>query len=104
MELDKDHDMTPSEVGMEDHDLQEILERENIDLEKFLEHGSTKGVDSLPQVEFDRVQQLFLWRSQAKGSGVKINHDSQENRGVKTMEATSGHAPKNLGRKRGRKR
>lgn len=60
MELDRHHEMTPSEVGMEDHDLQEILERENLDLEKFLEQGTTKGVDSLPQEEFDRLQQLFL--------------------------------------------
>ena len=60
MELDRDHEMTPSEVGTEEHDLQEILERENLDLEKFLEQGTTKGVDSLPQEEFDRVQQLFL--------------------------------------------
>jgi len=50
------------------------------------------------------VQQLFLWRCQAKGFGVKRNHDSQGNRGVKMMEATLGHAPKKLGRKRGRKR
>ena len=37
MELDRDHEMTPSEVGTEDHELQEILERENLDLEKLLE-------------------------------------------------------------------
>jgi len=28
--------MTPSEVGMEDYELQEILEKENLHLEKFL--------------------------------------------------------------------
>ena len=56
MELDRDHEMTPSKVGMEDHDLQEILERENLDLEKFLEQGTTKWVESLPQEEFNRIQ------------------------------------------------
>ena len=56
MEISRDHKMTPSEAGTEDHELQEILERENLDLEKFLEQGTTKGVDSLPQEEFDRVQ------------------------------------------------
>jgi len=61
-------------------------------------------VDSLPQEEFNRVQQLFLWRTQEKGAGVKRNYDSQNNRGVKMMEATMGQAPKNPGRKRGRKR
>ena len=68
MEISRDNEMTPSEAGMKDHELQEILERENLDLEKFLEQGITKGVDSLPKEEFDRVQQLFLWRSQMKCS------------------------------------
>lgn len=96
--------MTPSEVGIEDHELQDILDREHLDLKKFLEQGTTKGMDSLPQEEFNRVQQLFLWRTQEKGFGFKINHDSQDNEGVKTMKATSGLAPRNLGRKRGRKK
>jgi len=42
MELERDHEMIPNEVGMEDHDLQEILERENFDLEKFMEQETTK--------------------------------------------------------------
>ena len=99
VELIRDHKMTPSEAGMEDHELQEILERENLDLEKFLEQGITKGVDSLPKEEFDRVKKIFLWRSQTKCFGGKINHDSQEKRGVKTMEDTRIHSSKNLGRK-----
>ena len=104
MEINKDHEMSPSEAGTEDHELQEILERETIDLEKILEQGMTKGVDSLPKEEYDRVQQLFLWRSQSKGNGIKINHESQEYRGVKMMEETQTLSPKNPGRKRGRKR
>jgi len=52
--------MTPSEVGTKDQELHEIIERENIDLEKFLNQGTNKGIDSLPQEEFDRVQQIFL--------------------------------------------
>lgn len=63
MEINRDHEMTPSEVGTEDHELQEILDRENVHLEKFLEQGTTKGVDYLPKEEYDRVQQHFLWRS-----------------------------------------
>jgi hypothetical protein len=86
MEISRDHEMTPSEAGTEDHELQEILERENLDLENFWNKGITKGVDSLPKEEYDRVQQLFLWRSQSKGTGVKRNHESQEHRGVKMME------------------
>ena len=79
MELGRDHEMTPSEGGTEDQDLQEILERENLELEKFLEQGTNKGIDSLPQEEFDRVQQLFLRRYQRKAAGVKRNYDSQKN-------------------------
>ena len=56
MELSKDHEVTPSEAGMEDYEVQEILEKENLDLEKFLKQGITKGVDSLPKEELDRVQ------------------------------------------------
>lgn len=104
MELDRDQEMTPSEVGTKDHELQDILEREHLDLEKFLEQGTTKGMDLLPQEESNSVQQIFLWRTQAKGSRVKRNHDSQNNEGVKTMKATLGLAPRNPGRKRGRKK
>ena len=88
MELDRDQEMTPSKVGTKDHELQDILERENLDLEKFLEEGTTKGVDSVPKDEFNRVQQLFLWRTQGRGAGIKRNYDIQDNEGVKTMEAT----------------
>lgn len=96
--------MTPSEVETEDRELQDILDREHLDLENFLEQGNTKGMDSLPKEEFNRVQYLFLWRTHTKGSGVKINHDNQDSEGVKTWKATSGLAPRNPGRKRGRKR
>jgi len=104
MEISRDHEMTSSEVGTEDHELQEILDRENLDLEKFLEQGKIIGVDSLPKEDYDRVQQLFLWRSESKGFGVKINHESQEPSGVKMMENIQAQSPKNSGRKRGRKR
>ena len=36
MELGRDHEMTPSEIVIEDHELQEILDREHLDLEGFL--------------------------------------------------------------------
>lgn len=78
--------MTPSEAGTEDHELQEILDRENLDLELFMEQGKNKGVDSLPKEDYDRVQRLFLWSAQSKGTGVKIDHESQEQSGVKMME------------------
>ena len=52
---------------MEDHELQEILDKENLDLEGFLKQGTREGVDLLPREEFNRVQQLFIWKTQTKG-------------------------------------
>lgn len=104
MKHDKDQEMTLSEVETEDHELQDILEREHLDLEKFLEQGTTEGMHSLPQEEFNTLQQLFLWRTQTKGSRGKRNLESQDNKVVKTMKTTSGLAPSNPGRKRGRKK
>ena len=86
MEISTDQGMTPSEAGTKDHELQEILDRETLDLEKFLEQQKNIGVDSLPKEDYGRVQQLFLWRSQAKEAGVKRNHESKEPSGVKMME------------------
>ena len=62
------------------------------------------GVDSLPQEEFNRVQQLFLWKTQAKGMERQRNNERQDNEGVKTMKTTPGLAPRNPGKKRGRKK
>ena len=55
-ELERDQEMTPSEMETEDHELQDILDREHLDLEGFLKQGTTGGVDSLPQEEFNKVQ------------------------------------------------
>lgn len=65
--------MTRSEMEMEDHELQEILDREHVDLEGFLKEGTMGGVDSLPQEEFTRVQQLYFWKTHAKGMDRKGN-------------------------------
>lgn len=35
-ELEMDHEMTQSEMEMEDHELQDILDTEHIDLEGFM--------------------------------------------------------------------
>ena len=65
-EPEMDQEMTQSEMELEDHELQEILDRENLDLEGFLIQGTSGRVESLPQEEFNRIQQLFLWKTQAK--------------------------------------
>ena len=40
--------MTQSEMELEEAELQEILEREHLDLEGFLIQGTSGGVDLLP--------------------------------------------------------
>jgi len=48
--------MTQSQIGTEDQDLQEILEMENLEVEKFLEQGGNLGVNSIPREDVDKVQ------------------------------------------------
>ena len=47
--MEMDQEMTQSETDVEDHELQEILDKENLDLEVFLMQGTKGGIDSLPQ-------------------------------------------------------
>eukprot|EP00253_Pinus_taeda_P013184 PITA_13184 len=103
-ELEMDQEMTQSDMEMEDHELQEILEKENLDLEGFLKQGTKEVVDSLPQEEFHRVQQLFIWETQNKGSEKLRKNEKQGNGGVKAMKVTPGLAPRITGNKRGRKK
>ena len=62
------------------------------------------GVDSLPQEEFNRVQQMFLWKTQAKGLEMKRYKERQGSEGVKTKKTTPRLAPRNPGKRRGRKK
>ena len=102
--LEMDQEMTQSDMEMEDHELQEILEKENLDLEGFLKQGTREGVDSLPPEEFNRVQQLFLWKTQTTGLEKQGNHERQGSEGVKAMKTTPGLAPRYPGKKRGKKK
>jgi len=104
MEIEKDHDTTQSESGREDQDLQEIMERENLELETFLERGGNLGINSIPQEDVDKVQQLFLNKSHQIDAGVQRVHDNQENKGTSTIGLITGKLTKNPGKRRGRKR
>jgi len=61
-ELEMDQEMTQNEMDLEDHELQEILNKENLDLEGFMIQGTMRGVDSLPKEELNRIQHSFLWK------------------------------------------
>ena len=89
---------------MEDHELQEILEKENLDLEGFLKQGTREGVDSLPPEEFNRFQQMFLWKTQTTRLEKQGNRERQSSEGVKAIKTTPGLAPRYPGNKRGWKK
>ena len=96
--------MAQSESGIEDQDLQEILERENLELEKFLEQGGNLGINSISQEYVDNVQQIFLNKSHQTAVRVKRGHDNQENKGTSSIGLITGKLTKNLGKTRGRTR
>eukprot|EP00253_Pinus_taeda_P013097 PITA_13097 len=102
--MEMDQEMTQSEIDMEDHELQEILDKENLDLEGFLMQGTKGGIDSLPQEECNRIKQLFLWKTRERGLDKGKNIHKKEHRGAKTMKSTLGLATRNPGKKRGRKK
>ena len=98
-ENEMDQEMTQSEMEMEDNELHWILDRENLDLEGFLSKGKTGGVESLPQEECNRIKQLFLWKTQAKGLGEDNSMERQGNHGMKAVKSTPRLAPRSRGKK-----
>jgi len=66
--------------------------------------GTTGGIDSLPQEDCNRIQQLFLWKTQKNGLDKGKTIDKQEYTSVKTIKSTLGLATRNEGKKRGRKK
>jgi hypothetical protein len=102
-EVDGDSEMTPSEVGTEDPDLRDIVEREGIDLPNILEQWKKQGVDNIPTEQLDRIQYLFLLREEEKTRGIKRMHGEIGNLGIKTRDGQPQHSPKQARRKKGRK-
>lgn len=98
-----DAEMTLSEVGTEDPDLRDLVEREGIDLPHILEQWKKKGVDSVPIEQLDRIQYLFLLREEAKAKGQKRTHGEIGHLGVKVGEGQPQPSPKQTRRKKGRK-
>jgi hypothetical protein len=70
-----DAEMTPSEVGTEDPDLRDLVEREGINLSNILEQWKRQGVDNVPTEQLDRIQYMFLLRGEAKARGLKRTHE-----------------------------
>ena len=68
-DLEGDADMTASEIGIEDMELSDILEREGMDLNTIVEQWKQKGVEHVPEEEIDRVNFLFLTRQDVELKG-----------------------------------
>jgi hypothetical protein len=88
-EADGDAEMTPSEVGTEDPDLKDIVEREGIDLLNILEQWKRQGVDNVPAEQPDRIQYLFLLREEEKSIGLKRTHENIGHLGIKASEVVT---------------
>jgi hypothetical protein len=102
-EGDGDSEMTPSEVGTEDPDLRDIIEREGIDLQNILEQWKKQGMDNIPSEQLDRIQYLFLMREEEKTRGIKHMHGEIGTLGIKAGDSQQQHSPKKAKRKKGRK-
>jgi hypothetical protein len=102
-EANGDSDMTPREVGTEDLDLRDIIEREGIDLPNILEQWKKQGVDNVPAEQLDHIQYLFLLREEAKSRGIKHTHSEIGHLGIKAGEGNPQHSPKKTKRKKGGK-
>ena len=104
LEMEMDQEITQSNMEMEDNELQEILDRENLDLEGFLGKVTTGGIESLPQEECNRIKQLFLWKTREKGAKEVNNIERQRNQGVKAIKTTPRLALINRGKKKRQKK
>ena len=98
-----DAEMTPSEVGTEDPDLRDLVEKEGIDLSSILEQWKRQGIDNVPTKQLDRIQYLFLLWEEAKARGQKCTHGEIGHLGVKSYEGQPQLSPKQTRRKKGRK-
>jgi hypothetical protein len=81
-----DVEMTSSEVGTEDPDLRDLVEREGIDLSNILEQWKRQGIDNIPTKQVDRIQYMFLLSEEAKDRGKKRTHGEIGHLGVKADE------------------
>jgi hypothetical protein len=94
-----DAEMTQSEVGTEDPDLKDLVEREGINLPHILEQWKRHGVDNVPTEQLDHIQYLLLLWEEAKSRGQKRTHGEIRHLGVKVDEGQSQLSPKHTRRK-----
>ena len=82
---EEDEDMVLSELGTEESELGEILEKEGLDLNSIVEQWKQKGIDKIPEEEINRVNYLFLTRQDAALKGMKQGREATKGLGVKSQ-------------------
>jgi hypothetical protein len=82
-EVDRDIEMTPSEVGMKYIDLGDIVEREGIDLLNILEQWKRQGIDNVLAEQLDCIQYMSLLMDESKSRGIKHTHGEIGHLGIK---------------------
>lgn len=64
-ERDEDTDMLTSDGGSEDLELNEVLEKEGVNLPDMEKHWRTQGLENIPEEEIKKISDLFIARQQA---------------------------------------
>ena len=102
-DLEGDANMTASEIGTEDMELNDILKREGMDLNTVVEQWKQKGVEHIPKEEIDRVNFLFLTRQDAELKGLKRGFGATKGLGIKAQVLNQANHNVRHRKKRGRR-
>lgn len=95
--------MISSEMGTEDMELSDILEKEDMDLNSMLEQWKQKGMEHVPDEEIDRIDYLFLSRHDAELHGIKRSHGATKSLGVNAQGLHLTRSNAKHRKKRGRR-
>ena len=74
--------MISSEMGTEDMELSDILEKEYMDLNSMVEQWKQTGMEHVPEEEIDRINYFSLSRQDVDLQGLKRSHGATKNLGV----------------------
>jgi len=65
-ERDEDTDMITSDGGSEEMELNEVLEKEGVNLPDMEKHWRTQGLENIPEEEIRKISDLFIARQKAE--------------------------------------
>ena len=84
-DVEGDEEMSISEAGTEDIELNDILEREGMDLNTMVEQWKERGLEHIPEEEMERFNFLFLAQQEAETKGQKRGHGATKGLGIKVQ-------------------